>query len=144
MERYSYVSFKQPLKLVENMAKRRTDIGKKRKHGGDRLEIPREATAKGHKKIFVTAVLTVVIVALISISAYYLLVISPSEKEKDVLTSDASHGEGNLSEEITFGFTIYNPEKESDTFSTLISGLPSDWEVSLPEIITEGGKKNKN
>lgn len=125
------------------MAKRRSTIGKKGKHGREDIEIAVEKVAERRKKkIMIVAV--IVILAIIIVSMFYFFIYLNQDEEKDVLTAETPHKEGFPNEEIIYEFTVYNPSKESDVFSTLVSGLPSDWVVSLPSPISLEGKKLKH
>ena len=124
------------------MAKRRNAIGKKGKHSRDDLGIVIEKTSRSEKKMLLIPVLIVLVLAAVLIVAYYFLVIAPQpDEEKEVLTTGSAQEGGYPDEEITFGFTVYNPKDKDDIFAPLVSGLPSDWETILPNPITvEGGK----
>lgn len=128
--------------MVCYMAKRRSDVGKKGKHSRSDAAFVSELPKKRRKKMLFTIIVVAVIltVALASL-LYFFILDTQSDEKKDVLTTDISYGEGYPEEEINFTFTLHNPDEETDIFSPLVSGLPSDWEVSLPNTITvEGGK----
>ncbi|UCE36011.1 MAG: FKBP-type peptidyl-prolyl cis-trans isomerase [Thermoplasmata archaeon] len=61
-----------------------------------------------------------------------------------ILITDTPHRQGYPDEELFYNFTINNPENEDDVFSPQISGLPSDWIISMPTTISvDGDKSNK-
>jgi hypothetical protein len=118
------------------MAKRRSTIGKKGKHGREDFEIAIEKVAERRKKkILMVAVIVVILVIIIASLYYFFIYLNGDEEEKDVLTTDTPHNGGFPNEEIIYEFTVYNPSKESDVFSPLVLDLPSDWVVSLPSPI---------
>lgn len=136
---------KRSLKWVIDMAKRRSTIGKKGKHGREGIGIVIDKAARRRKKRLMIIVTVIVILALILASVYYFFIYLPKpEKEKEVLTTDTQHNEGYPNDQILFGFTLYNPDKEPDVFSPLVSGLPSDWEMSLPNTVTVESKRSKD
>jgi hypothetical protein len=126
------------------MAKRRSTIGKKGKHGREDFEIAIEKVAERRKKkILMVAVVVVISVIIIASLYYFFIYLNQDEEEKDVLTTDTPHNKGFPNEEIIYEFTVYNPSKESDVFSPLVSGLPSDWNMSLPSTIPLESKEFK-
>lgn len=128
--------------MVCYMAKRRSAVGKKGKHSRSGAALVSELPEKRRKKMLLTIIVVAVIltVALASL-LYFFILDTQSDEKKDVLTTDTSYGEGYPEEEINFTFTVHNPDEETDTFSPLVSGLPYDWEVSMPNTITvKGGK----
>jgi flagellar basal body-associated protein FliL len=126
------------------MAKRRSDIGKKGKHGREGFEIDLAETTKRSKKTLLIMVTIIVVIVLILASLYYFFIYSEEpEEEKEVLTTDSLHEGGYPNETVVFMFTIYNPKDEDDVFGPMVSGLPSDWEVDMPSTIPLEGKKSK-
>jgi hypothetical protein len=128
------------------MAKRRSEIGKKGKHGRSGVEIARDRAAKRRRNMIIILIVLAVATALILASAYLFLI--PEEKDEDEEESDVISTDTPImgvypNESVSFGFTIYNPDAESDVFSPLISGLPSDWLVDLPNTIDVGSKESK-
>jgi hypothetical protein len=124
--------------------KRRNTIGKKGKHGREDFEIPVEKVAERRKKKIMIVAVVVILAIIIASLFFFFIMLQQEDEEKDVLTADTPHNEGFPNEEIIYEFTVYNPSKESDVFSPLVSGLPSDWVVSLPSPISLEGKKLKH
>lgn len=125
------------------MAKRRAAMGKKGKHSRDGLILSKEFPERKRRKKRL-AIITVIIMVLAVILASLLYIYfqdTETKKEKDVLSTDTPHSGGNPNEGISFSFTIYNPDKEPDRFSPLISGLPPSWTITLPDTISVEGKE---
>ncbi len=126
------------------MAKRRSEIGKKGKHGREGFEIDLAETTKRSKKTLLIIVTVIVVIVLILTSLYFFFIYGEEpEEEKEVLTADSLHEGGYPNESVVFRFTIYNPKDEDDVFGPMVTGLPSDWEVNMPSTIPLEGKKSK-
>lgn len=127
------------------MAKRRSEIGKKGKHGREGLEIDIEGMARRRKKTILMVVAVMVVIILILASLYYIFIFNkePEEEEKEIFTTDTPHNGVYPNETVTYRFTIYNPEDEDDIFAPILLGLPSDWEIQLPTTVHVKGKESK-
>lgn len=127
------------------MAERQNLMGKMSEHEISGNGGPSEAGAKNNKtKLMIIAVIFV-LWAMILASLFYAFINKPlAMKEKVVLSTDTPHKYGYPDESISYNFSIYNPEEEIDIYSTNISGLPSNWTISLPDnIFAEGHKYNQ-
>ncbi len=127
------------------MAKRRSEIGKKGKHGREGVDVSLTETAKRRRRatLMVATIIMVLIIILASVY-YFLLPSEETEEEGAVLTADSTGMSGYPNQTITFEFTLYNPDKEADTFWPRVLGLPSDWEISLPNTISLDIKEEKS
>jgi hypothetical protein len=125
------------------MAKRRSEIGKKGKHGREEMEVSLQETTKKRKKNYwiVALVVAVVIIAVVLVYFFFLMETDSVEEEKWLSAASLSN-EGYPNETQSYDFTIENPTSEADVYSPLIYGLPSDWDISLPNTISVDGKEN--
>ncbi|MEE9150946.1 MAG: hypothetical protein V3U20_03835, partial [Thermoplasmata archaeon] len=131
------------MKLVMNMAKRRSEIGKKGKHGREGLDVAFDKIAKRRKKTLFVVVTIIIVSVVILASLYYFFILDEEpEEEKEVLSTASPHNACYPNETALFRFTVYNPENEDDVFAPMVSGLPSDWELNLPSTIPVEGKKS--
>lgn len=122
------------------MAKRRTEIGKVGKHGREGIEVSlQEATKKRKKKFWLVVLAVVILVAVIAFVYVFIFTEQESEDETSWLSASSLGNEGYPNETLTYSFTIENPTSEADIYSPLISGLPLDWEISLPNTISVNG-----
>jgi hypothetical protein len=129
---------------VWNMAKRRDIEGKKGKHGREGSEYYEELSRRRSRNRIIIASLAAVVLVLILVTVFLLLEPpSEDEDEKDILSTTTSENSGQPSDAIKYSATIYNPDKDLDVFSTLISDLPPDWTVDIPTTISVEGKKSK-
>lgn len=119
------------------MAKRRSEIGKKGKHGREGMEISLQETTKKRKKNYwMVALVVVVLIVAIVLVYFFFLMESESEEEDKWLSATTLDNEGYPNETQSYDFTIENPTSETDIYSPLIYGLPSDWDISLPNTIS--------
>ncbi|UCE38124.1 MAG: FKBP-type peptidyl-prolyl cis-trans isomerase [Thermoplasmata archaeon] len=126
------------------MAKRRSTIGKKGKHGREGVDISLAETMKRRKRKILSVVLVIVIVVAILASVYYFFFLSKeSDDDVDVLTSSSKHLQGYPNDTISYTYTIHNPSSKSDVFSPMLFGLPSDWTIIMPNTISVKGKESK-
>ncbi len=126
------------------MAKRRDSEGKKIKHGSEGYEYSEELSRRrGRNRIVILAVVSIVVV--IALAILFLFILAPEEevKKKEILTAESTENGGNPTNAIEFSTTVYNPDKETDEFSTLIDALPPEWTVSIPQTVSVEGKKSK-
>jgi uncharacterized membrane protein len=109
------------------------------------MDIDFERKERKRRRNLVMMVTIVVVIALILASLYYFLVFNmeDEEKKKEILTTTTPYNGGYPNDNVTFSFTIYNPEKEDDIYAPILSGIPSDWEIQLPSTITVEGKESK-
>jgi hypothetical protein len=119
------------------MAKRRSEIGKKGKHGREGMEISLQETTKKRKKNYWMVVLVVVVLIVAIVMVYFFFLLEPeSEEEEKWLSATSLANEGYPNETHNYDFTIENPTSETDIYSPMIYGLPSDWDISLPNTIS--------
>ncbi|UCE74080.1 MAG: FKBP-type peptidyl-prolyl cis-trans isomerase [Methanomassiliicoccales archaeon] len=129
------------------MAKRRSEIGKKGKHARGSVVITEEKIITKRKKKLWKVVVAVAVIAVILIIASYFLIFTSEQDEdedKEVLITDTPSNAGYPDEKISYDLTIYNPSDEPDIFSPLVSDLPSDWTISIPETVSVESKEIKN
>jgi hypothetical protein len=125
------------------MAKRRSEIGKKGKHGREEMEISlQETTRKRKKNYWIVALVAAVLIVAVLLVYFFLFLESDSEEEEQWLSASSLTNEGYPNETQSYDFTIENPTSKADVYSPLIYGLPSDWEISLPNTITVNSKQN--
>ena len=127
------------------MAKRRSEIGKKGKHGREGIDLSLDRAARRRNKMILIMVITIIVVVVILVSVLYLLLPTPEEEEEEmeVLTTDAPQMGGYPNETISFSFTVYNPNVEADVYSPMISDLPYDWKIELPDTIPVESRESK-
>ncbi len=126
------------------MAKRRSEIGKKGKHGREGMEISLQETTKKRKKNYWMVVLVaVVLIVAIVLVYFFFLIETESEEEEKWLSATSLDNEGYPNETQGYDFTIENPASEADVYSPLIYGLPLDWDISLPNTISVNSTEMK-
>jgi hypothetical protein len=127
------------------MAKRRSETGKtgKHQHGEYDYSYDRGRTGRGRTMLIV---LSIVVVAVVIIASYAFLFLGDADKPKEEeisLTTETPSQGGLPMDDVTFDYTVYNPDKEPDIFSPLVSGLPPDWNITIPTTISVEGSESK-
>ncbi|UCF07979.1 MAG: FKBP-type peptidyl-prolyl cis-trans isomerase [Thermoplasmata archaeon] len=129
-----------------DMAKRRSEIGKTGKHKRDEISYETvELAERSHKRRNVLViVLFIAVIAVVAVfMVFYFDILGEDTEDKiEVLDTDNPSKGGLPTEDITYEFTITNPEKEADIFSILVLGLPSDWNITVPSTISLEGEES--
>jgi hypothetical protein len=124
------------------MAKRRDSEGKKVKHKSEGFEYSEELSRRrGKNRILILAVIAIVIVVAMAVIFLFYLAPEEDETEREVLTTESKENGGDPATDIEFSATVYNADKDTDVFSTLINDLPPDWDVNIPQTVSVAGKK---
>jgi len=140
----SYKALKTNNQREWNMAKRRDIDGKIGKHGREGSEYSEELSRRRSTNRIIIAVVVAIVLVVVLVAVFVLLEdSSDDEVEKDILSTTTPENEGFPSDAIKYSATLYNPEKESDVYSMLISDLPSDWTIDIPTTITVESKESK-
>ena len=126
------------------MAKRRGETGKtgKHQHGVYDYSYDYGRAGSGGRRLLI-AIVAVIIVIVVIVAAYFFLILDEDgapEKDEVTLTTDTPFQGGYPMDDITFDFTIKNPDAKSDIFSPMVTGLPSDWNLTIPATVTVDGE----